>query len=338
MRVVSIRVRGRARHVVRSLVRSGDRRAELQSLLDAVQAGGDHRRHRQVRIDVGAGTARLEPGRLRAAGEDAKARRPVVDAPGRLDGRPEAVDQALVAVDRRPEHRREFHQAGDLAGDVALEQRAHPALGLGVVEEIGLAVLAVLQALVDVAAAAGVLRVPLGHEARHDPEARADLLGAGLEQDRAVGLLERFAESDRGLVDARPGLGVQALDRHAEGEHLVHQRVHELAVAVHAQDRVAEHAGRDRLRVDAAFRVPRLRRLEEVEPLELHPAHRGEAHLLGARENALQRLARADRRRRVVGVDELAEEERHVAVPRHAALGRRGRGARARRESRAASR
>ena len=215
-----------------------------------------HRRHRQVGIDVGARAARLEPRRLRAAGEDAKARGPVVDAPGRLDRRPEAVDEALVAVDRRPEHRRELHQAGDLAGDVALEQRAHPARRVRVVEEVGLAVLAFLQALVDVAAAARVLRVPLGHEARHDPEARADLLGAGLEQDRTVGLLERLAERDRDLVDARPGLGVQALDRHAEGEHLVHQRVHELAVVVHAQQRVAEHARRDRLRVDAALRVP----------------------------------------------------------------------------------
>ena len=33
----------------------------------------------------------------------------------------------------------------------------------------------------------------------------------------AVGLLERLAEGDRRLVDAGAGLGVQALDRHAEG-------------------------------------------------------------------------------------------------------------------------
>ena len=35
-------------------------------------------------------------------------------------------------------------------------------------------------------------------------EARADLLGAGLEQDRAVGLLERLAERDR-RPRRRPG-------------------------------------------------------------------------------------------------------------------------------------
>ena len=51
------------------------------------------------------------------------------------------------------------------------------------------------------------------------------------------------------------------------------------------------------------------------------PAIDREAQLLGARQHALQRLARADRRGRAVGVDELAEEERHVAVPRHVAVG-----------------
>ena len=51
------------------------------------------------------------------------------------------------------------------------------------------------------------------------------------------------------------------------------------------------------------------------------PAIDVEAELLGALEHALQRLARADRVGRAVGVDELAEEERHVVVPGHAARG-----------------
>ena len=41
-------------------------------------------------------------------------------------------------------------------------------------------------------------------------------LAAGLEEDRAVGGLERLGEEDRHLVDAGPGLGVQPLDRDAE--------------------------------------------------------------------------------------------------------------------------
>jgi hypothetical protein len=41
----------------------------------------------------------------------------------------------------------------------------------------------------------------------------------------------------------------------------------------------------------------------------------------GARQHALERLARADRVGRPVGLDELAQEERHAAVPGHVARG-----------------
>jgi hypothetical protein len=83
----------------------------------------------------------------------------------------------------------------------------------------------------------------------------------------------------------------------------------------------ASSAGRDRLRGDALLRGPALRRLGEVEPLELHAAHRQHAELRGALQNTLERLARADRRRRSVGLDEFAQEERHAVVPRHAPVG-----------------
>ena len=170
----------------------------------------------------------------------------------------------------------------------------------------------------------GILRAPLRHEARHDVEARADLLGRGLEQDRAVGLLERVGEEDRRLVDAGPGLGVQALDRDAERAQLVEERREERLRGVGAQQRVAEHAGRDRLRADAFLVRPRLRRLREVEPLELHAAHRHEAGLLRAVQHALQHLPRAQRKRDFLAVllpDELAQEERHAVVPGHRAVG-----------------
>ncbi len=73
---------------------------------------------------------------------------------------------------------------------------------------------------------------------------------------------------------------------------------------------------------DAFFRGPGVRGLGEVEPLELHPAHRHHAELLGALQHALQHLPRADGKRRFAALDlvhELAEEERHVVVPRHRA-------------------
>ena len=110
-------------------------------------------------------------------------------------------------------------------------------------------------------------------------------------------------------------------DRHAEGGHLVHQRVEELAVLVHAQQRIAEHARRQVGRAHALLLGPAVRGLEEVEPLELDAGHRHHAELLGALEHALQGLARAHRVRRPVGIDEFAEEEGHAAVPRHVARG-----------------
>ena len=106
------------------------------------------------------------------------------------------------------------------------------------------------------ARASGVLRAPLGHEARHDPEPGADLLGAGLEQDRAVRRLERLGKKNRRLVNAGPGLGVQPFDGNAEVAHLHHERLEELAVLVGAQQRVAEHARGDGLRTHVAFLGP----------------------------------------------------------------------------------
>ncbi len=170
----------------------------------------------------------------------------------------------------------------------------------------------------NVPRAAGEVLVPLRHEARHDSEARADLLRAGLEQDRPIGGFERLREQDRRLVHAWPGLGVQAFDRNAELAHLVHQRGEEVTVGVRAQQRVAEHSGRDRRRSDAFLLGPGGGRLGEVEPLELHPAHRYDTERLRALQHALEHLPRADRQRNLLAVlvgDEIAEEERHAAVP-----------------------
>ncbi len=176
----------------------------------------------------------------------------------------------------------------------------------------------------DVTRAAGIVRAPFGHEARHDAEARADFLGPGLEQDRPVGGLERLGEQDRGLVDARAGFGVQAFDGDAELAHLDHQRLEEFALATGAQQRVTKHARRDRLRAHVAFGSPRLRRLGEVEPFEFHAAHHAQAQLFGAPEHALEQLPRADRVRNLLAaaVDhELAEKEGHAIVPGDGAMG-----------------
>jgi len=64
---------------------------------------------------------------------------------------------------------------------------------------------------------------------------------------------------------------VQALDGDAEGAEVVHERVEVLAVGIGAQQRVAEHARRERLGAHAFLGGPALRRLGEIE--ELVPGH-----------------------------------------------------------------
>ena len=126
----------------------------------------------------------------------------------------------------------------------------------------------------------------------------------------------------RRLVDAGPGLGVQALDRHAEGQHLVHEGVEELAVLVHAQQRIAEHARRERLRPHAFLGRPALRRFAEVEPLELHAGHHLEAELLGALQHALQASGAGTPGTGVPSaLTNSPRKKSHVAVPGHVACG-----------------
>src|SRR5437867_3152281 len=70
---------------------------QLQPLLDAPHARGHRGRHRQVRVEVGPAHPHLQPGRLRAARDDAEGHRPVVDTPRDAGRGPEALDEPLVA-------------------------------------------------------------------------------------------------------------------------------------------------------------------------------------------------------------------------------------------------
>src|SRR6185312_13566497 len=150
----------RTHHALAALVVAGDRPGrELHSPLHAFEPGGERGGDGEVRVHVGTGTARLQARRLGRAGQHAERGGAVVHAPGGLHRRPEAVDQALVRIDGGPEHRSEFHEVGDLAGEVALEGLRHAAVAaLGIEEEV---LLAVGEALVDVPRASGILRVPL---------------------------------------------------------------------------------------------------------------------------------------------------------------------------------
>ena len=302
-----------------ALVGAGDGGGcKFQAFLHAVQSGRNHGGHRQVGVHVGTGATRFQSRGFWAACNHAETGGAVVHAPRWFDGCPEAIDQTFVAVDGGPDHGRKFHHAGDLTGQVALKELAHLARILLVEEEV---VFAVRQALVNVSAAARQRLVRLGHETGHDAKAGTDLLGAGLEQNGAVGLFQSFAEANGGLVDTRASLGVQAFHRHAKGEHLVHDGVEKFPVLVDPQQRITKHAGRQRLWGYTLFGSPTLWRFQKVVPLELHAGHDLEAHFLCAFEHLFQGLARAKRVGRTVGIDKLPEEKIHVVVPRHFARG-----------------
>ena len=192
---------------------------------------------------------------------------------------------------------------GDLAGEVALEQRAHPARPTWR-RRTGCLPSAVRQALVDVAAAARDtaafhFAMKLGMMPKRAPISLAPVLN----RIARSACSSASPNSDR-RPRRRPGRSRCAGPRSARRRRAISSisAFMNSRLLVHAQQRVAEHARRDRRRVDAALGGPGLRRLEEVEPLEFHAAHRREAELLGARQHALQRLARADRRAALLAV------------------------------------
>ena len=135
--------------------------------------------------------------------------------------------------------------------------RADAALRRGIVEDrpAGL----VLERQVDVPALARPIPRPLRHEGRHEAAALGQHLGEGLEQHRLVGGAERLVDADRGLEHARPGLGVETLERHVHRPAGVEELAVELGMDRGAQDRVAEEPRRHRLQVAVALLAHRVR-------------------------------------------------------------------------------
>ena len=244
-----------------------DRRHRLDLVLDAVEAGADRDRHGEVRVHVGGGDAVFDALRFLRARDDAQRAGAVLDAPGRVGRRPEAGDQARIGVDRAAHHAEQLRHQRLLAADEPALLVAHVVRLLGVVEH-RLAVLA-LEADVDVAALAGPVVGPLGHEGRHQAAALRQHFHEGLEQGGAVGALERLVEGEGGLENARAGLGVQALDRHAHLFAGVEDLVIELGPDRAAYHRIAEIAGRHRRQVAEALFADALRRLVEHEEFVL---------------------------------------------------------------------
>src|SRR4029077_11066791 len=97
-----------------------ERRPSLETLLDAVEAGGEQRAEGEIRIRVSTRNPRLCAERL-AVTDDAETARAVVVAPGERRRCPAARGEALVRVDRRREEDRKLGRERDLAREVVLE-------------------------------------------------------------------------------------------------------------------------------------------------------------------------------------------------------------------------
>ena len=179
--------------------------------IDAVQPGGDHRRERQVRVDVGAGEPVLDAQPL-AVADHAHRAGAVVVAPGDRRRRERAGGEALVGVDVRRVEEGQLLHAGELAGDEAVEELAVGREGAGAV--------GLRQRAVDVARAALGL-IELRHEGDRHVLLGSDLLRPVLVDHVVVGGRERLRVAEVDLVLAEVALALRVLDRHPGCRHLV---------------------------------------------------------------------------------------------------------------------
>ena len=176
-----------------------------------------------------------------------------------------------------------------------LHRLRHPA-GVARVAEDGLA-RERPERLVQVAAAAREVLVPLRHEGRDHAVPRADLLRGRLEKRRFVGAPQGRVVADGRLVNAGTGLGVEAFQLDVEGGHAVDQRVHERRVLARAEPRVPEHSRREGREVRVSLLPQGLRRLLEEEELVLARRLHRETHRASFVVDAAEQLSRRDRER-----------------------------------------
>ena len=149
-----------------------DRRRRLDAVLDAVEAGHEHRREREVRVARRVGATELEPLRLRAlrVQRDAHRRRAVALRVHEVDRRLVAGHEPLVRVRRRVRERADRRRVLEQAADVPARHVGEAGVAL-LVEEQRLAALP--QRLVHVHARAVVHEDRLRHERHRVARARA---------------------------------------------------------------------------------------------------------------------------------------------------------------------
>ena len=198
------------------------------SSLDALQAAGEHRRQRQVRVHVGAGRAVLEARHLlgHRAVDDPQCDGVVVGPPRRVLRRPRQTVHAPVRVDPRPERQVQVgHRLHHPGREVAGQLRHVTRLGIPArVDAVAPQADVVVRAVVRV----GAVHVQRRHERRHEAVLVGQRAQVALRAERVVGGLQWVLVSARELEHAVPVLGVERLDRDARVEAPGHELLGEL--------------------------------------------------------------------------------------------------------------
>ena len=124
------------------------------------------------------------------------------------------------------------------------------------------------ETLVYMPAASGELLADLGHERGQDTVTVSDFLDAGFEQHGAVGGFQYIGVLHGRLIHAGTRFGMQSFERHAPLAHLVEQVLEIRTLLGRPQDRIAEHATAQRLKIPVmAFRQRRCI-LYKIEPFK----------------------------------------------------------------------
>lgn len=155
-------------------------------------------------------------------GDDAYARRSVLQPPAHRDRRPKVLDEALVRVDGRRKDRHDGRQGVQYPreealadfGDVREVCEGRVRVLLGTSEQVLAG--GRREGHVHVSAVAGEALDRLRHEARRDTVGGAERFHGVFEERRAVGHCRDLAEFECCFVHSRPRLGVPAFDGDAE--------------------------------------------------------------------------------------------------------------------------
>ena len=267
-----------------------------------------------VGIGVGGGDAVLDPLRLLRAADRTERAGAVVHPPTGLGRRPEAGDQPGEGIDRRRDHRQQLPHQLLLAGDEVAHGVGDIVGRLGVVE--GRLSVLTFERQVDMAALAGPVGRPLGHEGGHQAVALCHHLGEGLEQRRLVRRCLAAIDRDRRLEHAGSGLLVQGFETEIHALAGAEKLAVEIRVHRVAQHRIAEEAGRHGLEVTVVLLPRRMRRLVEEEEFVLEAGVGLEAHVAATLDHPAQHASGA----KLVGRwRELAKEEQGAVLERDVA-------------------